>query len=275
MPISRSQLIESLKRLGVASGDAVMIHASLRAIGKVFGGPDQVHLAVEEAVGAGGTLMMYVSGGEGDDDVGRGIFSPEEEAEILLHQPAFDPHTARANRTFGALAEFFRSYPGTICSEAVCARIAARGDRARELVADQPWTFAFGRGSPFEKLCSWGGKVLLLGSSRDEVSLLHYAEHIADFPDKRVARYQVPWLRDGERVWLPCAEFDTNRAHESWPEDFFAQIVDQFIAGFAGTPACSLGPVGNADCVLIDAARLVAYAVPIMEARARDFRAGR
>ena len=262
---SRSALVASLRELGVRAGDIVMLHASLRAVGKVIGGPDQVHVAVEEAASPGGTVMMFVGAPEGYDDVGRGIYTREEEAELLAHQPPFDPSSTRASHPFGALAELFRSFPGTICSGSPCGRMAARGARAVWITENQPWTYGLGRGSPLEKLCEAGGKVLLLGSSRDEVTLLHYAEHDAEFPNKRIARYKVPMIRHGERVWVDCEEFDTsNGAHESWPSDFFAQIVTSFIDRNRGTKICSVGKVGNAEATLIDAAALIAHAIPMM-----------
>jgi aminoglycoside 3-N-acetyltransferase len=77
-------------------GTIVIVHASVRAIGPVHGGPDEIHLAVEDAVGPSGTVMMYAGCQDGFDDLGRGVYTPAEEAEILAHQPAFDPHAARA-----------------------------------------------------------------------------------------------------------------------------------------------------------------------------------
>jgi aminoglycoside 3-N-acetyltransferase len=266
MPTSRPELIAGLRDLGLRPGAVVMVHASVRAVGAVHGGPDELHLAVADAVGPDGTVMMFVGCQDGFDDVGRGVYAPAGEAEILAHQPAFDPQTARASRHFGILAEFFRSYPATVSSGSVCGRMAARGARAGWLVAGQPWNYGYGRGSPLEKLCEAGGAVLLLGSDHDQVTLLHYAEHVVDIPDKRVARYRVPVLRHGERTWVECEEFDTadGGAHASWPELFFAQIVDDFIARYGGTAHCSRGKVGDADSVRLDAARLVAHALPIM-----------
>jgi len=249
----------------------VMVHASVRAIAPVHGGPDEIHLAIEETLGPEGTLMMYVGCPDGFDDIGGGRLSPEEERAILQNSPIFDPRTARANRAHGVLAEFFRSYPGTIVSDHVGARMAARGAAAETLLADQPWHYGYGLGSPLEKLCRAGGKLLLLGSDRDQVTLLHYAEHVADIPGKRIARYLAPLLRDGKRAWVPCEEFDTSSqgVHRSWPERFFADITEDFIARHKDTDFCGLGRVGKADSVLIDAARLIAHALPIMTAQAR------
>jgi len=62
---------------------------------------------------------------------------------------------------------------------------------------------------------------------------------------------------------------DSNQAHANWPDRFFAAIVDRFVAERAWIGEAATGRVGGADCVLLDAAALVAFAVPIMEAQAR------
>jgi aminoglycoside 3-N-acetyltransferase len=49
---------EDLCRLGVLLGDTLMIHASLRAVGTLLGGSDALLVALEEAVGPDGTLLM-------------------------------------------------------------------------------------------------------------------------------------------------------------------------------------------------------------------------
>jgi aminoglycoside 3-N-acetyltransferase len=267
VPHTRAALAAELQRLGLKPGDVVMLHASVRAVGPVFGGPDVIHLAIEDAVSPGGTLMMLLGCPDGYDDVGRGHLSAAEEAAILANMPAFDPRTTRANRDVGTLAEFFRTWPGTVVSDCASARIGARGARAAWLTADHPQSWPFGRGTPFEKLVQANGKLLLLGSDHDEVTLLHHVEDIADFPDKIVRHFKVPVLRNGERVWLDCQEHDSSRgAHRNWPERFFAEITDAFIAECGG--ACSRGRVGNADAYLLDTGPFIAFAAQIMIATA-------
>jgi aminoglycoside 3-N-acetyltransferase len=56
---SRQQLADDFRGLGVAAGDTIMLHASVRAVGEVAGGPDQIHLALKDALTDAGTLMMY------------------------------------------------------------------------------------------------------------------------------------------------------------------------------------------------------------------------
>src|ERR1700722_3342079 len=89
------QLAEDFRRLGVRAGDFVMLHASVRAVGDVAGGPDQIHLALKSALTEEGTLMMYASCPRYYDEVGRGHLTAEEEREIREKLPAFDSLTAR------------------------------------------------------------------------------------------------------------------------------------------------------------------------------------
>ncbi|MBV9043978.1 MAG: AAC(3) family N-acetyltransferase [Alphaproteobacteria bacterium] len=265
LPFTRAQLIADLRRLGLGAGDLVMVHASVRSVGAVLGGPDEIHQAIVDAVSPGGTMAMLLGCPNGYDDVGRGIHTPEEEAQILAHMPAFDKHATRANYDVGALAEMFRTWPGTKVSDSVAVRIGARGARADWFVAEHPQTWPFGRGTPFEKLVENGGKVLLLGSDHDEVTLLHYAESIADFPDKIVRTFSVPVMQDGRRVWVTCQEFDSSAgAHRNWSERQFAEIVDDFIGTQSGTPACAKGKVGNSESYLLGAKALVDHAIAIM-----------
>ncbi len=58
---SRQELAAGFRSLGIRPGDAVMAHASVRSVGDVAGGPDQIHLAIKEALTDAGTLMMYAS----------------------------------------------------------------------------------------------------------------------------------------------------------------------------------------------------------------------
>lgn len=257
---SRHELAEGFRRLGVKPGDTVMLHASVRAVGVVAGGPDQIHLALKDSLTPAGTLMMYAGCPDFYDDVGRGFLSNEQEREILDKLPAFDPINDKAQRENGALVEFFRTSPGVQVTQHVT-RFVAWGAQAGHLVSPQPWDYAYGRGSIFERFTALDGQILLLGSDHDQVTFLHYAEHIVDIPDKIVARFMVPVDEHGTRVWRPMEEFDSaERAHASWPDRFFAQIVDAYLDRTGNTGAL----VGQARSFLIDARGLLALALQTM-----------
>ena len=203
-----------------------MLHASVRAVGPIAGGPNDIHLALKDVLTDEGTLLMYAGCPRYFDEIGRGNLTKDEEAELHEKLPAFDPLTAPSARDNGALVEFFRTYPGTRVSNHVT-RFAAWGKHAEHLVSDQPWDFTFGHGSVLERFLELDGRILLLGSDHDNVTFLHYVEHVVDIPDKVVATFIVPVSEYGTRVWRQMKEFDTGeRAHPAWPDQFFAQIVD-------------------------------------------------
>jgi aminoglycoside 3-N-acetyltransferase len=262
---SREELARDFERLGVRAGDVVMLHASIRSVGEIAGGPDQIHLALTDVLTPAGTLVMYASCPEYYDEVGRGHLSAEQERDLLQKLPAFDPVTARSQRENGALVELFRTYPGSRVNNHV-ARFVAAGKEAEHLLAQTPWNYPFGGGSPLERFARLNGRVLLLGCDHDTVTFLHHAEHIADIAGKRIARFKVPWNDDGRRVWRDMEEFDTSDqgAHPSWPPRFFAAIVDAYLArtGNGG------GRVGNAAAWLIDSSGLLVFALDRMRAAA-------
>jgi aminoglycoside 3-N-acetyltransferase len=264
---SRGELAADVRRLGVEAGDTLMVHASVRAVGEIAGGPDQIHLGIKDALTDAGTLMMYASCPAHYDEVGRGHLSEEVERELLEKLPAFDPLSARSQRDNGALVELLRTYPGSKVNAHV-ARFVVWGSRADDVIASQPWNYAFGRGSALERFAELDGKILMLGCDHDTVTFLHYAEHIVDIPGKRVARYKVPVNEDGRRVWRDMEEFDTADAgaHPNWPPRFFARIVDTYLRDTGNRG----GRIGDADCHVMRARALLAFALTVMTAVAHD-----
>jgi aminoglycoside 3-N-acetyltransferase len=257
---TRAALTRQCLDLGLAPGDTVMVHASLRAVGPVLGGPTELIDAILEAVGEAGTMLVYLGGPSPFDDRGRGCYSPADEAFIAEHCPAFDAYHTPASRDFGMFAEFFRTRPGVRCSDQVGARMAAIGAAARALTRDHPLNYGLGVDSPLARLCDRGGKLLLLGSDLDNVTLLHYAEALAPIADKRVVHVKIPRLRDGVRVWQDIVEYDSAHGVRDWPDRFFATLVEAYLA----TGRARTGPVGAATSHLIGARDLVEFAVPRM-----------
>ena len=264
---SRASLLHDLTALGLARGETVMVHASVRAVGEIAGGPDEIHLAIKDAIGADGTLMMYASCPRHYDEVGRGNLTPEEEAEVLEKLPPFDAETARAARDNGALVELLRTYPGSRVNHHV-ARFVAWGRHVDRLFATQPWDYALGHGSALERLVELDGTILLLGSDHDAVTFLHYAEHVGDLPGRTVTRYLVPIREHGDRVWRAMEEFDTNLAHPNWPDRLFARIIDSHLRRTGSRSRL----VGDAPSHLMSARALHEYALPIMKQLALDHR---
>jgi aminoglycoside N3'-acetyltransferase len=252
--LSAADLAEDLHRLGVAPGDALMVHASLRAVGKVEGGADGVIDALERAIGPDGTLLMILGAEIAYDFVNH---LPEAVRPALLAgTPPFDTETAPVLPEVGTLAEVFRKRAATLVNDNPSGRFAARGHRAQELLHDAPWHDYYGPGSVLDRFLRIGGRVLRLGASLDTTTVLHFAEYLADVPNKRrVRRHYVCQGADGPEIRaIEC--LDDEHGIVAWPgEDYFATILRAYLA----TGRARTGRVGQAQAELIDATDLVRF----------------
>lgn len=234
-------------------GDAVLVHAALRSIGPVLGGADMLLAALRDAVGPEGTILGYTDW-QGEDDWAS---DPSLRDEL----PAFDPLSSRSIRDVGFFPEMLRTTPGAHRSASPGASMAAIGGRAEWFTADHSLDYGYGPQSPLGKLVEAGGKTLMLGAPLDTMTLLHHAEHLADFAPKRIRRYEAPILVDGVKVWRQFEEFDTADPPPGLPDDYFATIVEDFLATGKG----KRGTVGAAPSVLVEAKEIVPFAVRWIE----------
>jgi len=263
--VTRERIALDLRELGISPGDTVMLHASVGEIGWIVGGPDRVLAAVLDVIGEDGTLLMYVGWDGSPYDVTIG--APELPQELMAAWPAYDPETSRAVREWGVLGEYLRTWPGAERSRHPDSSFVAVGTRSGELIADHPFQYGMGPGSPLEKLCQARGKVVLLGSPLANVTLLHHAEHLADVPEKQVVRYWAPILRDGVKTWGQIEEFSTEGCLPWYgPTDMFEAILRDHVQDGHG----ALAHVGAAQSYVFDAADLVEYAVAWIEERFHD-----
>lgn len=254
MAWTRAQLTSHLQAIGLIRGDAVLVHAGLRSVGPILGGPDALIGALSDAVGPDGTILAYCDWQMDEVDA----TTPRDQV------PPFDPLRSRSIRDNGAFPELLRTTPGARRSGSPGASMAALGGRADWFTADHALDYGYGPQSPLGKLVAAGGKTPLLGAPLDTMTLLHHAEHLADIAGKRVLRYEAPILVDGEVVWRPFEEFDTgDPIVAGLADDYFEDVVEDFLATGHGRR----GLVGHAPCVLVDAAPIVAFAVEWLEQR--------
>ncbi len=261
--LTRSDLAADCSRLGLCAGDAVMVHAAMRSVGRLLNGPDALIGALLDTVGPGGTLLAYADW-DGDYDA---LLDADGRvpAAWRAHLPPFDPLRSRAIRHNGVFPEFLRTTPGALRSGNPGASVVALGARAADFTADHPLDYGYGEGSPFARLVAAGGKVLNVGAPLDTMTLLHHAEHLARLKDKRIRRVEVPFAAPGGTKWRMIEEFDTgDPVVPTFADDYFAEIVTDFLSTGEGTR----GMIGEAPAVLVDAAAITAFAVAWMEQRA-------
>lgn len=268
LTVTKSQLVNELRKLGLSEGQTVMLHASVKSIGHIAGGPQTILEAILEVLTSHGTLMMLVGWEDSPFNISGAFFQDEidkwsekKRRKYYGACPTFYPGYSRADtREMGILTEYLRTYPGSIRSRHPLG-YAAVGKLAQHVLKDQQWQYREGSGSPLEKLCDVDGKVLLLGSPTGKVTLLHFAENLADIPNKKTVRYKMPIINNGERVWKEFEEYDFMNGIVPWPEDYFKSIVDEYIEQGNGIQ----GSVGMAECHLFDANNLNTFGVHWME----------
>ena len=239
--------------LGLEPGDAVLVHAALRRVGKVIGGAQTILDALRDAVGPNGTILGYTDW-ESEDEI---LAHPD----LREHMRPFDPLSSRSIRDTGFFPEMLRTTPGALRSGNPGASMAAIGGRAEWFTADHALDYGYGPGSPLARLVEANGKTLMLGAPLDTMTLLHHAEHLAQFAPKRIRRYESPLLTDGRTVWRWFEEFDTSDPPDGLADDYFADIVEAFLATGRGRR----GAVSAAPCVLVEARQMVPFAIDWIE----------
>ncbi|MFI0513086.1 aminoglycoside N(3)-acetyltransferase [Streptomyces sp. WSLK1-5] len=252
-PLSSAELAAQLRSLGVRTGDILLVHSSLRAVGPVRGGARGVVDSLLEVLGPDGTLVAYTQTPDNSDPsrwaLTRGRTVPASEwARLRETLPAFDP-ARTPSYGVGVLPEEVRTRPGALRSDHPQSSFAALGPAAARITADHALNCHLGEESPLARLEELDARVLLLGVGYSVCTAFHLAE------------YRVPGL--GSRDY-GCAVADGSgrRWHRYRDVDFdtsdFPALGDAYEAlpDFPVTRA----PVGTADSRLFDLAPAVSFA---------------
>lgn len=173
VPVTVSALAGALSGLGLRRGDSVIVHSSLRSLGRMENGADGVLDALLEVLGPDGNLVL-----------------PTFNYTRPAPEPCFDPEMT-PGRT-GIIPETGRRRPGALRSDDPTHSVAAIGPGAAALTAGHLETRTFGRGSPLDRLAAMGGKVLLLGVGQTSNSTVHVGEEHAGTP--KASWYEEPPL---------------------------------------------------------------------------------
>ena len=201
-PITKEDLLAAFQSVGLVNGCAVMVHTSLSGLGYVCGGAQTVIEALIETVGEEGTIMMPTQSWKNLDpeDGVHGDVEREYWPIIRDNWPAYDKRMTPTN-TMGAVAEMFRSWPGTLRSDHPARSVAAWGKHAEYLTANHDFSDIFGESSPLAKLYALDGDVLLIGVGYDKNTSLHLADVRAEYPGKHTCVEHSAVMENGRRVW--------------------------------------------------------------------------
>ncbi|MEV0886226.1 AAC(3) family N-acetyltransferase [Streptomyces microflavus] len=202
-PDDGERLAGALSALGVRPGDALLVHASLRSVGPVAGGPVAVLAALRRAVGREGTVVVPSFTPENSDTSPhyrarvRGLDAGAREA-VRSSMPPFDPALTPAP-SMGALAETVRTAVGARRSGHPQTSFAALGPRAAELLAGHRPDCHLGEDSPLARLYEADAGILLLGTGFDTCTAFHLGEYRRPGPPLR--RYRCVVAPRGVRQW--------------------------------------------------------------------------
>jgi aminoglycoside 3-N-acetyltransferase len=254
-PRTRNSLARDLAALGLSSGQLVMAHVSMTALGFVAGGPTSLLDALLDVLGPAGTLLLPAHSADLSDPA-TWQAPPVPTAwidEVRDALPPFDP-ARTPTWGLGVVPELFRTWPGVIRSDHPAVSLAARGPLAAEILRDHALDDPHGEGSPLARAYDRDAKLLLLGVGWNRATLLHLAERRAE-PGAAPIVSGAPILRDGGRVW------QTYRDYDSDPERFAAVGEALAAAGIL-----TVGRVGSAEAMLVDGRTAVDIGTSVLAA---------
>jgi len=159
------QLLAALRSIGVADGDAVMLHSAFDASHGFRGSIEQLTDVFIEAIGPQGHLLM--------------VSLPYRTASLdyLETYRTFD--VRRTPSMMGLVSELFRRRPDVVRSLHPTHPVLVRGPRAAWFVDDHPHcVYPCGPGSPFDRLAAADGKAVFFNVPVATYTFFHHLEHL-------------------------------------------------------------------------------------------------
>jgi aminoglycoside N3'-acetyltransferase len=224
IPLKQTEIEEGLLSLGLARGDTVEVHSSLRSFGWVEGGAAAVVDALMRIVGAEGAIIMSAY------PVSLPLpLSQKERARGILAKVKFYDETYDGPSGMGKIADEFRHRDGVLLGEGIY-RVCAWG-RDAEL-----------HSKGYGHLLETDGYVLLLGVGIDRCSSMHLAEK------EGLPREITNYLRAPAAIRRDYPE-DIHITYGRTPENGWAKV--QAVAERQGL--VTYGRIGNAECLFFRA----------------------
>jgi aminoglycoside 3-N-acetyltransferase len=240
MKTYKDQIVTDLAALGVKQGDNIIFHSSYSAIGKSEKGPEEIIDALLLAIGKTGNLLMPGFGGG------------------LQYSQAVENKIFEVNQTpsqLGIISELFRKNYPTKRSLHPTHSVTGMGPQSVELLAGhENCLISTGNGTPFDKLKSFKGKILLAGVDNRSNTFLHHAENTLGAPTisknkftMKVIDYKDNLISVDLHPHFPGLPRCYERLNTELPEAIQKK-----------------GKIGKADSFLIDAKLLYEYLEPLI-----------
>lgn len=259
-PLTSISLVNHLRRCGIEEGQTVFVQLSMSKLGWVIGGEETIIIALLNAVGESGTILINTNSSDNTDPSGwENPPIPKRWWPIVReNMPAYNPLTTPSQRV-GRVPDLFRNWPGVLRSSHPALSLAAHGPNAEFLISDHDLHQDTGENSPIGKLYQLDGHVMLIGVDHDSNSSLHLAESRASYPGKKNIINGSAMMVNGKREWV------TYKSQIDDDKDFV-----EIGKAFERNEKISIQHINNAEVRFFKQRALVDFAVDWMEAN-RDF----
>lgn len=230
---TKQDLMKQIEEMGIESGDTVVIHISLKAVGQVEGGGDTVLSAFTE----------YLK---------EGLFlAPTHTwASVNRNHPVYDRMlTPSCLGVLPGLAlkreDGVRSLHPTHSMKAFGKRAEAYVKGEEQCVTPTPPEGCWGR------LCEENAKILLIGVGQDRNTFLHAVEEELDVPNRLDPEAMDLEIRDGGRLIKQVSI----RAHKHPRYEHMSERFVKLEQPFVQAEAVRYGRFGGAAVQICDAGR--------------------
>ena len=220
-----------LHDLGLNPGDVVLMHSSMKALGTAKT-PAEFIEDVISVIGPEGTLLMPALTYE----------------DVTARHPHFKARETEP--CIGLLPRTFFHMPGVIRSLHPTHSVCAFGKKAAELTSGHIMDETpVGSNSPFMKILEHGGTLLFIGDVLNSCTFMHGVEEIAG----------APYTLKKERTHYIIEDVNGIIIEKDMYAHDFKGIKQEYrrIREILEYPDIRTGKVGNADCYLINASRLL------------------
>lgn len=231
---TKEQLVQQLRDMGIQPADNLLVHSSMKSMGTVQGGADTVLDALQEAVAEGMLMLPTHTWRQMSEEYS--LFDPEKESVCV-----------------GILPELFRKRPGVVRSLHPTHSMAVYGKGAENYVAgEENCTTPCPPEGCWGRLKEIGAKILLLGVTHTRNTYIHSIEESFQIPERfteHTVRFQIK-QPDG------CLKNVDMYRHYNKVDPHISEHYDIMKAGYEKAGAAKRVRLGDAECILCDAAKL-------------------
>lgn len=235
-------LADDFRNAGICDSDSIILHSSLRSVGRTDHGAESVVEALLETIGTDGHLLV-----------------PTFTYSLpVWNSEPFNLHKSKSR--VGLITEYVRNRPGARRSFHPTHSVAVIGPEAETLIAGHIHCSPLGNSSPFDRMAERGAKILMLGTFQDTNSSLHLCEvksglPYIEVPFSRGQNYELGWFINEKEQVEYVQIFEVPGCSRG-----FRSIEPLLVANEAIKPV----KIGSADCQLLEMPKLVKVAAEIL-----------